>query len=120
MAAGAIALSGCSGSSSEKETATAAKTETAAESKEAESTAPETTAVETTSEAEPEDKGGFKVEGTKLLDANGNEFVMRGINEAHSWYKDQDGVSLKAISEAGCAHSVRKRTEIFRRCGIYA
>ena len=102
MAAGAMLLGGCSGSSSEKETATAAKTETAAESKEAESTAPETTAVETTSEAEPEDKGGFKVEGTKLLDANGNEFVMRGINEAHSWYKDQDGVSLKAISEAGC------------------
>ena len=30
--------------------------------------------------------GGFKVDGTKLLDANGEEFIMRGINHAHTWY----------------------------------
>ncbi|MGN1133560.1 MAG: glycoside hydrolase family 5 protein, partial [Oscillospiraceae bacterium] len=40
---------------------------------------------ETSSEQEysapaAEAKEGFKVDGTKLLDANGNEFVMRGIN----------------------------------------
>ncbi len=44
---------------------------------------------------------GFKVEGTKLLDANGNEFVMRGVNHAHAWFTSQDGVALKAIAETG-------------------
>ena len=49
---------------------------------------------------------GFHVDGTKLLDANGNEFVMRGVNHAHTWYKNDTPVALKAISETG-ANSVR-------------
>ncbi|MGN0378099.1 MAG: glycoside hydrolase family 5 protein [Butyrivibrio sp.] len=44
---------------------------------------------------------GFHVDGTKLLDANGNEFVMRGINEAHSWYTMQDEMSIDAIAATG-------------------
>lgn len=48
-----------------------------------------------------EDKEGFKVDGTKLLDANGNEFVMRGINHAHCWYKSMTGVAVAAIANTG-------------------
>ncbi len=44
---------------------------------------------------------GFTVEGSTLLDANGNPFVMRGINHAHTWFADQLGKALKAISETG-------------------
>ncbi|MBR1764992.1 MAG: cellulase family glycosylhydrolase [Ruminococcus sp.] len=44
---------------------------------------------------------GFKVDGTKLLDANGNEFVMRGINHAHSWFAGEDVYALDAISKTG-------------------
>lgn len=45
--------------------------------------------------------GGFQVDGTKLLDANGNEFIFRGLNHAHTWYRDKDGVALAAIAETG-------------------
>ncbi len=54
----------------------------------------------------PEGHVGFKVEGSKLLDAKGNEFVMRGVNHAHAWYKAQDGTALSAIAETG-ANTVR-------------
>lgn len=57
--------------------------------------------------------GGFKVDGTKLLDANGNEFVLRGINHSHAWFKDQDETAIKAIAETG-ANCVR----IVLACGI--
>ena len=49
---------------------------------------------------------GFKVDGTKLLDANGNEFIMRGINHAHTWYLKEDTTAIKAIAETG-ANTVR-------------
>ena len=49
---------------------------------------------------------GFKVDGTKLLDANGNEFIMRGINHAHAWYLKEDTTAIKAIAETG-ANTVR-------------
>ena len=55
-------------------------------------------------EENPTDKTpvqGFKVDGTKLLDANGNEFVMRGINHAHSWFAGEDVYALDAISKTG-------------------
>lgn len=45
--------------------------------------------------------GSFKVEGTKLLDANGNEFVMRGINHAHAWFKDELDTAINAIAATG-------------------
>lgn len=49
---------------------------------------------------------GFTVDGTKLYDANGNEFIFRGINHAHTWFKDQIGTALPAIAETG-ANCVR-------------
>ena len=55
---------------------------------------------------QPEAAIGFRVEGTKLLDANGNEFVMRGVNHAHAWFQGQLDVALEAIAETG-ANSVR-------------
>lgn len=44
---------------------------------------------------------GFKVSGSKLYDANGNEFVMRGINHAHAWYKGQENKAIPAIAQTG-------------------
>ena len=49
---------------------------------------------------------GFYVEGTTLYDANGNPFVMRGINHPHSWFKDQLETAIPAIAATG-ANSVR-------------
>ena len=61
---------------------------------------------EPTTEPEPVVQTGFKVSGTKLLDANGNEFVMRGINHPHSWFTSEDDTALEAIAAAG-ANTVR-------------
>lgn len=44
---------------------------------------------------------GFHVNGQTLLDANGNPFVMRGVNHAHTWFADKLGTALKAIQETG-------------------
>lgn len=49
---------------------------------------------------------GFKVNGSKLYDANGNEFVMRGINHAHAWYKGNESVAIPAIAKTG-ANTIR-------------
>ncbi len=49
---------------------------------------------------------GFHVSGSQLLDANDNPFVMRGVNHAHTWYKDQLAASLAGIAESG-ANTVR-------------
>lgn len=42
---------------------------------------------------------GFRVDGRMLLDANGNPFIMRGINHAHTWFAGELGTALKAIQE---------------------
>jgi len=55
----------------------------------------------TASNASAGDHTGFYVDGTVLRDANGNAFVMRGINMAHNWYPDKDEVSLDAIAATG-------------------
>ena len=49
---------------------------------------------------------GFYVSGTKLYDANGKEFIMRGVNVAHNWFSGSTGSSLQAISQLG-ANTVR-------------
>ncbi len=75
-------------------------------------TAEQTTAIQTTAEindipAEPEEtSAGFSISGGQLLDANGNAFVMRGINHPHSWFASQDETALKAIADTG-ANTVR-------------
>ncbi|EEP74239.1 secreted beta-mannosidase [Micromonospora sp. ATCC 39149] len=42
---------------------------------------------------------GFTVANGKLYDANGNEFVMRGVNHAHTWYPQQTSsfANIKAL-----------------------
>lgn len=49
---------------------------------------------------------GFYVNGTGIYDANGNLFVMRGVNIPHAWFPSQTETSLKAIASAG-ANTVR-------------
>ena len=41
---------------------------------------------------------GFYVSGTTLYDANGNPFVLRGVNIAHAWYKGYNETSIKAAA----------------------
>ncbi|MBX7268230.1 cellulase family glycosylhydrolase [Micromonospora sp. Llam7] len=48
---------------------------------------------------------GFTVSGGKLYDANGNEFIMRGVNHAHTWYPSQTR-SFADVKALG-ANSVR-------------
>ncbi|MFD7656204.1 cellulase family glycosylhydrolase [Actinosynnema sp. NPDC059797] len=49
---------------------------------------------------------GFTVGNGRLLDANGNDFVMRGVNHAHTWYTDRTTQALKDIKATG-ANTVR-------------
>lgn len=57
-------------------------------------------------EEHPEPTGAFQVHGRKLYDANGNAFVMRGINHAHSWFRDKLDTAVPAIAKTG-ANTVR-------------
>ncbi len=61
---------------------------------------------DTTSTPDAPAEGGFKVDGTKLLDAKGNEFVMRGVNHAHVWFRSQLDAALDGIAATG-ANCVR-------------
>lgn len=49
---------------------------------------------------------GWSVNGSQVLDPNGNTFVFRGVNHAHAWYADRLTQSLKDIAATG-ANSVR-------------
>lgn len=49
---------------------------------------------------------GWSVSGTQILDPNGNVFVHRGVNHAHSWYTSRLNQSLQDIAATG-ANSVR-------------
>ncbi|NGN64137.1 glycoside hydrolase family 5 protein [Streptomyces sp. A7024] len=49
---------------------------------------------------------GFHIQDGRLLDANNQEFVLRGVNHAHTWYPDKTDQALKDIKAAG-ANSVR-------------
>lgn len=44
---------------------------------------------------------GFKIDGTKLIDAKGNEFVMRGINHAYAWYAGMTVEAFQGIADTG-------------------
>lgn len=48
---------------------------------------------------------GFRVENGRLLERSGNDFVMRGVNHAHTWYPDRIS-SLSHIKAKG-ANTVR-------------
>lgn len=49
---------------------------------------------------------GFRVKGDRILDGNGNNFVMAGLNHPHAWFKSQLNASLPAIAATG-ANAVR-------------
>jgi mannan endo-1,4-beta-mannosidase len=49
---------------------------------------------------------GLTVSGTKILEANGNAFVMRGVNHAHTWYASRTPQALADIKALG-ANTVR-------------
>lgn len=49
---------------------------------------------------------GFRVDGTRLLDANGKRFVMRGINMSHAWAPQRSEADLPAIAATG-ANTIR-------------
>lgn len=92
-----------------KEPETSASETTTTKKPETEATpAPETTTSATeTPESKPEENkpieatGGFKVVGDTLYDANGNEFVMRGVNHAHTWFRQHMDTALEAIAKTG-------------------
>ncbi|MCG2785087.1 MAG: cellulase family glycosylhydrolase [Anaerolineae bacterium] len=48
---------------------------------------------------------GFHISGRNLLDANGNNFIMRGVSHAHTWYPSQTS-SFANIKATG-ANTVR-------------
>lgn len=48
---------------------------------------------------------GFRVQNGRLLEASGNDFVMRGVNHAHTWYTDR--ISSLAHIKAKGANTVR-------------
>ena len=49
---------------------------------------------------------GFKVSGGRLYDATGAEFVMRGVNHAHTWYASRTTKALSDVKALG-ANTVR-------------
>ncbi|HOC35087.1 MAG TPA: cellulase family glycosylhydrolase, partial [Ruminococcus flavefaciens] len=49
---------------------------------------------------------GFHVEGQKIIDANGNNFIMRGVNVPHAWFQNNTEQTLRAVAAKGC-NSVR-------------
>ena len=48
---------------------------------------------------------GFRISGRNLVDANGNNFIIRGIFHAHCWYTDRTS-SIADIASVG-ANSIR-------------
>jgi mannan endo-1,4-beta-mannosidase len=49
---------------------------------------------------------GFYISGRNLMDANGNQFIIRGISHAHCWYTSRTAQALADIKAVG-ANSVR-------------
>ncbi|MCQ4210515.1 cellulase family glycosylhydrolase [Streptomyces longispororuber] len=56
--------------------------------------------------AQAADSPGFHIQDGRLLDANNKDFVMRGVNHAHTWYPDKTDQALKDIKAKG-ANTVR-------------
>lgn len=51
--------------------------------------------------SEHEQYRGFKTEGNRLLDANGNEFVLRGVNIPFAWYLNESYDALDDVAHSG-------------------
>ncbi|MBR4555133.1 MAG: cellulase family glycosylhydrolase [Ruminococcus sp.] len=100
LAASALLLAGCGGSDS----SSAAESKTDSKTDSVPAASGEST--ESNAASAASSVKGFSVSGTKLLDANGNEFVMRGVNHAHCWFASDDPIALDAIDKTG-ANCVR-------------
>lgn len=48
------------------------------------------------------DKPGFHTDGVRLLDANGNEFLMRGYNYSYAWQKEYWDAAFKTAKKYNC------------------
>jgi mannan endo-1,4-beta-mannosidase len=59
----------------------------------------------TTGRVQSQTPTGFHISGRNLLDANGNNFIMRGISHAHTWYPAQTGAFANIKNAA--ANTVR-------------
>jgi mannan endo-1,4-beta-mannosidase len=68
---------------------------------------------------------GFTVSGSKLIDANGQEFIIRGINNPHAWYisKSEKALPLIATYNVNCIRIVwqtdqepKKLEKIIKTC----
>ncbi|MEV5610899.1 cellulase family glycosylhydrolase [Streptomyces sp. NPDC052225] len=59
-----------------------------------------------TPSAQAAETPGFHIKDGRLLDANDKDFVMRGVNHAHTWYPDKTTQALKDIKAKG-ANTVR-------------
>jgi mannan endo-1,4-beta-mannosidase len=68
---------------------------------------------------------GFTVSNGKLIDANGKEFIIRGINNPHYWIYDKSLKALKTISNynANCIRivwetggDIRKLEKVIKAC----
>lgn len=46
--------------------------------------------------------GTFSTQGCQLVDANGQTFVIRGINNPHAWFGEKAFVALDNIRATGC------------------
>lgn len=64
------------------------------------------TPLATAPSAQAADAPGFHIQDGRLLDANNKDFVMRGVNHAHTWYADKTDQALKDIKAQG-ANTVR-------------
>ena len=49
---------------------------------------------------------GFHVQGSKLYDANCNEFILRGVNYPYVWYADEGAARFEQMASRG-ANAVR-------------
>ncbi|WP_031014852.1 cellulase family glycosylhydrolase [Streptomyces sp. NRRL F-5727] len=58
-----------------------------------------------TAQAAPAAESGIHVSNGRIYEANGNEFVMRGVNHAHTWYPTETG-AVADIAAKG-ANTVR-------------
>ena len=45
---------------------------------------------------------GFHTSGQKLLDANNNEFIMRGCNYSYAWQRGHESTVIPAAKRIGC------------------
>ena len=66
-----------------------------------ESSEQQTSADTTSSAVEVPAPEGFKIEGTKLIDGYGEEFVMRGVNHAYTWFKNDTDNAIEGIKYIG-------------------